>query len=140
VKRFDCEYSIKSGNISLYFQANRRDDAERILGYYIGDLRELLRSREVESTSAAIESLKEEAGATPDPVLRTQLYETIAKQVERKKMAQVEADFAFRVIDPPAASDEHFKPHVKADCFIMMFLTVVGMVFLVLLLDKRANR
>jgi hypothetical protein len=123
-KRFDCEYSIKTGNITLSFQSHNRSDAENILGYYISDLRELLRARAISSASAAIDSLEEEANTTPDSLLRSQLYELVAKQVERKKMAQVEADFAFRVLDPAAASDKPYRPSVLLDSALAVFLTI----------------
>jgi hypothetical protein len=122
-KRFACEYSVKTGNITLYFEAKDRSDAKRILGYYIGDLRDLLRSRELSSASAAINSLEDEANSTPDSLLRAQLYDLVAKQVERKKMAQVEADFAFRVLDPPAVSDRPYRPLVLVDSALAAILT-----------------
>jgi hypothetical protein len=124
-KRFDCDYSIKTGNITLSFESHNRADAENILRYYIGDLRDLLRSREIISASSAIDSLKDEANSTPDSLLRSQLYDLVAKQVERKKMAQVEADFAFRVLDPPAASDKPYRPSVLMDSAIAALLAVI---------------
>jgi hypothetical protein len=124
-KRFDCDYSIKTGNITLDFQAENRADAERILEYYIDDLHELLRTREVKGTSSAIESLEEEARSTPDPMLRAELYDLVAKQVQRKKMAEVEADFAFRVLDPPAASDRPYRPAVLLDSALVGILTIL---------------
>jgi hypothetical protein len=135
-KRFDCEYSIKTGNITLYFQAKNRADAEKILGYYIDDLHELLRTREVKSASAAIESLQDEARTTPDVVLRAELYDLVAKQIQRKKMAQVEADFAFRVLDPPAASDLPYKPRVLLDSMIAAFFVSLFAASILLLSHK----
>jgi hypothetical protein len=124
-KRFDCQYSTKSGNITLYFQARNRKDAERILSYYIDDLHELLRAREVKSASSAIESLEEEARTTPDALLRAVLYDLVAKQVQRKKMAQVEADFAFRVLDAPAASDRAYSPAIMLDSIVVSLLVCI---------------
>ncbi len=125
-KRFDCEYSIKTGNIKLYFQAKNRSRAEKILGYYVKDLRDLLRAREISLASAAIASLETEARTTPDAVLRTELYLLVAKQVQRKKMAQVEADFAFRVLDPPAASDKAYRPWVLLDSVLVAFFAFLS--------------
>jgi len=126
-KRFDCNYSTTTGDITLYFKALERQNANRILGYYIDDLRDLLRQREIDGAAAAIESLKAEAGSTADAVLRTELYQLEAKQVQRKKMAQVEADFAFRLLDPPAASDEPYSPHPALDSVAVALLTVILM-------------
>jgi len=130
-KRFDCDYSIKTGNLTLKFEAKSRADAERILGYYIDDLMQLMRTREVRDATSAIESLEAEAVSSPDPVLRAQLYELVAKQVERKKTAQVEADFAFRVLDPPAASDQPSKPRVALDAVVAALLGFLCAVWLV---------
>ena len=126
-KRFDCNYSTTTGDITLYFEARGRQNANRILGYYIDDLRDLLRQREIDGAAAAIESLKAEAGSTADAVLRTELYQLEAKQVQRKKMAQVEADFAFRLLDPPAASDEPYSPRPALDSVAVALLTVILM-------------
>ena len=123
-KRFECEYSVTTGNITLYFESHDRRDADDVLGYYIGDLRELLRAREVRGATSAIDSLGVEAGNTADPVLRTELYDLIAKQVLRKKMALVEADFAFRVLDPPAASDKPYRPWPLLDAVMVGMLTL----------------
>lgn len=124
-KRFDCEYSVKTGNITLYFQARNRAQAQQVLTCYIDDLRSLLRTREISSTSSAIASLEDEAKTTPDALLRTVLYDLIAKQVQRRKMAQVEADFAFRVLDPAAASDKPYSPWVLVDSTLAMFLSLI---------------
>ena len=136
-KRFDCEYSIKTGNITLYFQARNRAEAQQVLTWYIDDLRSLLRTREISSTSSAIASLEDEARTTPDALLRTVLYDLIAKQVQRRKMAQVEADFAFRVLDPPAASDKPYSPWVLADSILAAFLSlIVAVLWVATLRDK----
>lgn len=121
-RRFDCEYSVKTGNITLYFQDKNRVNAEKILGYYIDDLRDVLRAREIRDTREAIDSLEAEASSTSDELLRTQLYDLAARQVERNKTAQVEADFAFRVLDPPFASYEPYRPSVALDTFLAAFL------------------
>jgi Chain length determinant protein len=128
-KRLDYDYSIKTGNITLSFEARDRQDAEKILGYYIHDLRDLLRAREISGASSAIESMEAEANMTPDAVLRSELYELVAKQVQRMKMAQVEADFAFRVLDPPAASDKPCRPSVVLNSLVVLILTMLALSF-----------
>jgi hypothetical protein len=131
--RFDSELSIKTGNLTLTFEAKSRSDAERILGYFIADLLDLLRTREIRDATSAIDSLEAEAASTPDPMLRAQLYELVAKQVARKKTAQVEADFAFRVLDPPAASDLPSRPNVMLD---MMIAALLGFLFAIWLVMR----
>jgi hypothetical protein len=138
-KRFECDYSIKTGNLTVNFEARNRRDAENVLDYYIHDLRDLLRGREISGAAAAVDSLKEEANSTPDALLRSQLYDLVAKQVQRKKMAQVEADFAFRVIDPPAASDKPYRPRVLVDSMLAAFLSLVVAVLWVAALRAKSD-
>ncbi len=125
-KRFAGDFSMKTGNITLYYQEKNREKAEQILGYYINDLRALLRAREVTGASAALTSLEDEAATTPDELLRTQLEVLAAKQMQRKKLAQVEADFAFTVIDPPAAPDRPYSPWPLLDGLVAGVLAFIA--------------
>jgi LPS O-antigen subunit length determinant protein (WzzB/FepE family) len=125
-KWFSCEYSIKTGNVTLYFKGRSPSDAETILGYYVDDLREKLRYREVQSAKAAIDSMKTEARVTSDALLQSQLYELIAKQTQQLKLAQVEADFAFNVLEPPAAPDKPYSPFVILDSTLAGLLALVA--------------
>jgi hypothetical protein len=111
-KRFDARYLLRSGSITLSYTGPGRFESQRILGFYIDDLRERLRRRETQDSAAAVESLQEEVKATPDPMLQAQLYQLVAAQIQKQKTAQVEADFAFRVIEPPTAPDWPAKPTV----------------------------
>jgi uncharacterized protein involved in exopolysaccharide biosynthesis len=56
--------------------------------------------------------------------------------VERKKTAQVEADFAFRVLDPPAASDRPSRPNVMLD---MIIAALLGFLFAMWLVMRTAK-
>jgi len=135
-KRFSCDYSMKTGNIALDFDERTRADAERVLGYYVDDLRNLLRSRAIRAASSAIDSLEAEAAATPDPLLRAQLYDLIARHIERKKTAQVEADFALEVIDPPAASDKPYRPRVLLNVSIAASVAIFLSALVIILRDS----
>lgn len=124
-KRFDVTYSIRTGNITLSYQDKDRVKAQQILSYYVDDLRDLLRQRTIRDANAAIKSMIAEANATPDTLLQTRLYELVARQMQQRKLAEVEADFAFRVLDSPAASDKPFSPQVLLDCILAALLTFI---------------
>ncbi|GEM_PF-536014 len=124
-QRFDAFYSIRTGNITLSYIDDDRQRAQQILRFYVDDLRDLLRKRTIEDTSAAIKSMIAEADATPDTLLQARLYELIARQMQQRKLAEVEADFAFRVIDPPAASDKPYSPRVLFDSALAGLLAAV---------------
>jgi hypothetical protein len=117
---FGCDFNLKSGDLNLSFVAKTRDEAQRILGYYIDDLRDKLRGREMHEAGIAVASLRDEINKTSDSLLQSQLYELMASQVQREKLAQVEADFAFTVIEPPVAPDNAFKPHPTRSALLVV--------------------
>ncbi len=120
--RFSCDYSAKTGNITLYYEDRSAADAQRILGYYIDDLRDQLRRREVQDATAAIDSLKAEAASESDYLLQTQLYELIARQTQQLALAQVQADFAFTVLEPPIAPRRAYRPSAPFNCSLAAIL------------------
>lgn len=138
-KRFDCEFSIRTGNLTLYYQDPDRAMAGKVLGYYISDLRELLRREEIHDTTEAIASLRDEAKQTADSLLQTQLDEMLARQIQQQKLAQVEADFAFKVLQAPTTPDKPYRPKVLLDCVLagMLALMLAALVTIVRGLPQR---
>ncbi len=126
-KRFDCQYDYVTGNVTLHFLDRDPARATRILGLYLESLRDKLRRERVRSADAAAKALRAEALGTSDTLLQTQLYELISRQVQREKVAQVEADFAFKVIDGPVAPDRPYSPRPLLDA------VVAGVVALILI-------
>jgi len=123
-RSFMCDYSPKTGNITLYFEDRDRERAATILSYYIDDLRVKLRSQKTHETTAAIDSIRGAAIATPDSLLRVNLYELLARQVEQLQLAQVQADFAFAVLEPSTAPDLAYRPKVAFDSIAAAFVAL----------------
>ena len=105
LQRMRCDYSIKNSSIALSFVDPSRERAQRILGFEIDDLREKLRSREVHNAGQAAASLNQRLKTISDTLLAREIYELIAAQIQRQQLAEVEADFAFTVLQPPAVPD-----------------------------------
>src|SRR5579875_519852 len=139
-KRFSAEYSLKTGNVTVAYEDRDRAQAEQILSYFIDDLREKLRARQIDETTAAAQALREEAAATSDALLQAHLYELMARQLERKKLAQVQADFAFVVLVPPNASVKPYRPKVVLDTAIAGMLALILAMAWVLLREPSAER
>ncbi|HZC46633.1 MAG TPA: Wzz/FepE/Etk N-terminal domain-containing protein [Candidatus Acidoferrum sp.] len=123
--RFSTDYDFKSGNLTLYFMDPSPADAQRILGYYLDSLRDKLRNEEVQSGASAAASLDEEVRKTSDALLQTQLYELMARQIQREKIAQVQSDFAFKVIEPPVVPDYAFEPRARHNATLAASITFV---------------
>jgi hypothetical protein len=133
---FDADYSIKMGNVTMTFLDPDPIVAQKVLGDYLKLLRERLRQHEIESSTAAISSLEKEAAATSDAQLQGMLYDSIAKQIQRRGMAQVQANFSFDVIDPPIASDRIYAPKVMLDSALAALLTPLLAVLILLANDR----
>lgn len=117
-ERFRSSYSVRTGNITLRYEARSPTSAEQVEGYFIHDLREQLRHRQIRDTVAAIDSLREEAERSADPMIESALYQMIATQIQREKLAEVQADFAFMVLEPPAAPYRHSWPPTMMFCLL----------------------
>ncbi|HVC44919.1 MAG TPA: Wzz/FepE/Etk N-terminal domain-containing protein [Candidatus Binataceae bacterium] len=125
--RFSTEYDYRTGNLTLYFLDPRPARARAILGLYLQSLRDQLRGEVTQTASAAALSLQGEINRTPDALLQNQLYELMARQLQREKLAQVQADFAFKVVEPPVVPDHYYLPSARGQA------TLWGLVMLGLL-------
>jgi hypothetical protein len=123
--RFSTEYDFKSGNLTLYFLDPSPADAQRILGYYLDSLRDKLRNEEMQSAASAADSLQEEVRKTSDALLQSQLYELMARQIQREKIAQVQSDFAFKLVEPPVVPDNYYMPKARNNAILAASITFV---------------
>jgi hypothetical protein len=121
--RFNTEYDFKSGNLTLYFLDPSPAEAQRVLGFYLDSLRDKLRNEEVQAGASAAASLEEEVRKTSDALLQTQLYELMARQIQREKLAQVQSDFAFKVVEPPVVPDNYFAPRARRNATVAASMT-----------------
>jgi subunit length determinant Wzz-like protein len=122
--RFSSEYDYRTGNLTLYFTDLDRETAQRVLAYYLERLRDRLRSEAVRASSSAAASLAEEVGKTPDALLQNQLYELMARQIQREKLAQVQADFAFKIVEPPVVPDHYYAPVARSRAALSGFIVL----------------
>lgn len=136
-KRFTCEFSIRTGNLTLYYKDPDRSMAGKILGFYISDLRALLRSEQIRDTREAIASLRAETRDTEDTLLQTELYELLARQLQQQKLAQVDADFAFRVLQAPTTPIRPYRPDVVRDIALAGVMTLMLALMAVVVMASR---
>jgi hypothetical protein len=121
--RFSTTYDFKSGNLSLYFMDPSPAEAQRVLGFYLDSLRDKLRNEEVQAGASAAASLQDEVRKTSDALLQSQLYELMARQIQREKLAQVQSDFAFKVVEPPVVPDNYFAPQARRNAILASSIT-----------------
>jgi hypothetical protein len=127
--RFKCDFSLRTGNMSLSYIDKDPELARTILGLYVDRLRDQVRNQTVRDTKAALRSLEQEADKSLDPMLRDQLYELVAFQMQQVKTAEANADFAFTVLEPAWVSPIPYAPWVLLDtvaggivAFVLMYI------------------
>lgn len=132
---FDAQYDYKTGNLTLYYFDPDPAHARQMLGRYLDSLREKVRSEEIASATSAASSLQEEIGKTRDALLQNQLYELLARHVQRAKLAQVQADFAFKMVEPPLVPEKPHRPSARESALLAGFVVFVGLCATVLGVD-----
>jgi uncharacterized protein involved in exopolysaccharide biosynthesis len=138
-KRFDAEYDFRTWNITLHFDDPDPRVAQQVLADYIDRLRDKLHNQEIDQAGAAVASLTREAHRTPDALLRDKLYSLLADQVQRQLVAQVQAEFAFVVIEPPIAPDRPYWPNTTMNCIVAAMVTLVSVELWLLLAGTRGS-
>ncbi|HLI63607.1 MAG TPA: hypothetical protein VKV05_09420 [Terriglobales bacterium] len=113
--RFDCENSMRTGNITLTYIDKDPELANYVLRLYIDHLRDQLRAHDVAYDKAAARSLQQQAATVSDPMLRDDLYDLAARQIKKIGTAQANADFAFTVLERPYTPPYPDRPWVVLD-------------------------
>jgi hypothetical protein len=138
--RFDYRYDDKEGNLTLWFQDPDRHEAKRILDGYVDLLRERLRARYVEAANIAIKALEQQVSRTSDMLLAGQLDQLLAQQIEQVGTAELQAGFAFVIIDPPIVPDYPYRPQPIIDSLLALILAPMAACGWLLLRNPRKPR
>lgn len=131
--RLDCKYEDNTGNFTIKFIDPDPAEAKRILGLYIERLRQKLRDRAISSSAAAVKALQSASSSTSDSLMVGQLDQLLAQQLQQLGTAEVQADFAFVVIDPPSAPPVPYSPRPFIDTLAAAIITpLLACIWLVL--------
>ena len=121
--RLDCAFDENTGNFTLKFIDPDPAQARRILTLYVDSLRGKLRDRAIASSAAAIKALQTAVSSTSDALMVGQLDQLAAQQLQQLGTAEVQADFAFVVIDPPMVPPTPYFPRPLIDTLAAGILT-----------------
>jgi len=125
--RLDSTFEESTGNFIVKFIDPDPVQARRILGLYVDSLRQKLRDRAIVSSEAAVKALEAAAMGTSDALMVGQLDQLLAQQIQQLGTAEVQADFAFVVIDSPTVPPMPYFPRPLIFTLIAAILTPVLM-------------
>ncbi len=94
-----------------------------------------LRQQAVETSDKAIAYLKEQLARTSVVELQQVLHRLIEVEMKKIILANINEDYAFRVIDPATAPEEPFKPRVLLMVVLSTTLGLILGIILVLILN-----
>jgi hypothetical protein len=129
--RFNCDFSMRTGNITVTFDDKDPEFAKHVLTLYIDRLRNQLRAHDVRYSKAAGDSLVQEAAGASDPMMRDDLYDLAARQIKKASTAEANSDFAFAVLEEPFVPPYRAKPWVLLDT-LLAGIVVPMLIFLFL--------
>jgi len=101
----------------------------------VSSINATLRQQTVDASDKAIAYLKEQLARTSVVELQQVLHRLIEVEMKKIILANLNEDFAFRVIDPATAPEEPFKPRVLLMVVLSTTLALILGVILVLILN-----
>ncbi|MFQ5586036.1 MAG: Wzz/FepE/Etk N-terminal domain-containing protein [Thermodesulfobacteriota bacterium] len=102
----------------------------QIVDYFLTALNEHMSGETRRVAESNKEYLEEQLKNTSDPLIKRNIYNLIAKQIETAMMSGVKENFAFKVIDPPMVSDRKIRPKRLQMVMMSFFASLFAGVFL----------
>lgn len=116
----------KENTIEISMEFKDPEITANIVNYLLKELNDYMSSEARRVAETNRRYLESQVDKTADPIIRTNIYSLIAKQIEASAMAEAKENFAFKVIDPPKAPDMRSKPKRK----LMVVVSFVVSLFL----------
>ncbi len=125
----------KSGMVVLSIAWKDPQQAALWANLLIQKTNELLRQRSTEESQKAIHYLQEQLKQTSAVELQQVLHRVVESKLKEIIFANVNEEFAFRIIDPAVAPEQPFKPVVPLMLTFGMLLGLIGGVVLAFVLN-----
>jgi uncharacterized protein involved in exopolysaccharide biosynthesis len=127
----------KRGILKVSFDHSQPETAKNIVDYYLLQMSELMREVVLRDAAENMRFLTEQLDKTTDSLLRTKIYESLAKEIEKDTFARAQKYYGFYVPDPPFAPDldKEEKPKRALICILSIFVAFFIAVFIAFLLE-----
>jgi uncharacterized protein involved in exopolysaccharide biosynthesis len=119
----------KGNTITIVVNHPDAKTAAKIVEYFLTTLTDYMSSEARRVALVNRKYLEDQLNTTADPLIRQNIYNLIAQQIERSMTAEAKENFAFKVIDPPRVPDKKFRPRRME---IIAISTITGLLLAVL--------
>lgn len=132
-------HSVKENTITVTVNFPDPEWAKRIAEYLLASLTDRMSSEAKRVALTNRKYLEEQLSTTSDPLIKTNIYNLIAQQIQQAMMAEVKENFAFKIIDPPKAPDKKSKPKRTIMVAIAFITSIFIGIFLAFFLNYLEN-
>lgn len=108
---FNVSENRDSGMVTLTLQSRSPEAARQWLVWLVEDINSTLKEREMADTQRNIAYLEQQLERTSVSGMRQVFYSLIEEQSKTLMLAELDAEYAFKIIDPPAVPDERSAPN-----------------------------
>jgi len=126
-------YDNLTGFISISVEHISPVFAKEFLELIIGEANVLIRNRDLEESSRALEYLKSELSKTPFVEIQESINSLIEVQLETQMLTQINEDYILIEIEPPFIAEEKSKPSRSIICVLGTILGGILSMFIVLI-------
>lgn len=137
-KKFTKIYTIvtdkKTGMLTISIESLSPIVAKEWLDKLVKDINAEMRAKDLFDSERNIEYLKKNLDQTDYADMQTVFYQLIEQELKTQMLAQVQAEYAFRIIDPAVVAEEKSKP--KRALIVVLGSLLGGMLSVMLVLVR----
>ncbi|TVP52982.1 MAG: LPS O-antigen length regulator [Halomonadaceae bacterium] len=115
LKAFQGMFSVAedrdSGMVTLTLQSRSPEAAQQWLTWLVQDINNTLKAQQMAETRRNVAYLEQQLESTSVSGMRQVFFSLIEEQSKTLMLAELDAEFAFKVIDPPVVPEERSAPN-----------------------------
>ena len=140
-EKFDSIFDIKSSEGFIYLSIEHESPyfARDLLVSIIETINKLVKNEEKQKALNSIDFLNKQILQTDLTETKQVLSELIQNQTQTVMLAEASKEYLFKVIDPPIAPEQRYKPQRKIICIFGAILGLIFGIFIALLVSTYKN-
>jgi uncharacterized protein involved in exopolysaccharide biosynthesis len=128
---------VKKGTLRISFENRDPETAKNLVEYVLTQMSEIMREVVLRDAAENMRFLAEQLDRTTDSLMRTKIYDMLAKEIEKDTFARAQKYYGFYVPDPPIVPDldKKAKPKRALICILSVVVAFFISVFLAFFLE-----
>lgn len=133
----DVTVDSKKGTLKVAFEHKEPLKAKNVVEHLLAQTSETMREVVLQDAAENMKFFAEQLDRTTDPLLRTKIYDMLAREIEKDTFARAQKYYGFFIPDPPFVPDldKKAKPKRALICLLSVILAFFVAVFLAFFLE-----